>query len=292
MRRAALLVLPALLLAGCAAASQAPAQTDALTIENRYPLEYAKQFTVDVCAGGYDLITIDGSRYLVVPEGAAAPADLDADITVLQQPIQNIYLVSSSAMDPIISIGGLGAVALSGTQAENWYLDAARTAGHAITTAYGDRMGSIDFALASSVAQEVIHGYETLALDEVWLVHGEFMSMGHQPPKSLRLLPLQTPQAAEDEEQAGEARCEYVYEPQEEQLLAELLPRYVKVQVYRGLLDTSASEHAARMAAMDNATRNCNELINSLTLLYNKTRQASITSELIDIVGGAEALNG
>ncbi|SDG05571.1 F0F1 ATP synthase subunit gamma [Desulfovibrio legallii] len=170
--------------------------------------------------------------------------------------------------------------------------DAARTAGHAIATAYGDRMGSIDFALASSVAQEVIHGYETLALDEVWLVYGEFVSMGHQPPASLRLLPLQTPQAAESEEQAGEARCEYVYEPQEEQLLAELLPRYVKVQVYRGLLDTSASEHAARMTAMDNATRNCNELINSLTLLYNKTRQASITSELIDIVGGAEALNG
>ena len=107
MRRAAAFALPALLLAGCAAASQAPAQTDALTIENRYPLEYAKQFTVDVCAGGYDLITIDGSRYLVVPEGAAAPANLDADITVLQQPIQNIYLVSSSAMDPIISIGGL-----------------------------------------------------------------------------------------------------------------------------------------------------------------------------------------
>ena len=70
------------------------------------------------------------------------------------------------------------------------------------------------------------------------------------------------------------------------------MPRYVKVQVYSGLLDTAASEHAARMAAMDNATRNCDELINSLTLLYNKTRQASITSELIDIVGGAEALKG
>lgn len=73
MRRAAAFALPALLLAGCAAASQAPAQTDALTIENRYPLEYAKQFTVDVCAGGYDLITIDGGRYLVVPEGPLRP---------------------------------------------------------------------------------------------------------------------------------------------------------------------------------------------------------------------------
>ena len=170
--------------------------------------------------------------------------------------------------------------------------DAVKAAGYKIAKAYADRMGSIDFALASSVAQEVIHGYETFGLDEVWLIYGEFVSMGQQPPRSLCLLPLKTPEAEEIAEEAGEARCEYVYEPQEEKLLAELLPRYVKVQVYRGMLDTSASEHAARIAAMDNATRNCNEMINMLTLLYNKTRQASITSELIDIVGGAEALKG
>ena len=170
--------------------------------------------------------------------------------------------------------------------------DAVKAAGYKIAKAYADRMGSIDFALASSVAQEVIHGYETFGLDEVWLIYGEFVSMGQQPPRSLCLLPLKTPEAEEIVEEAGEPRCEYVYEPQEEKLLAELLPRYVKVQVYRGMLDTSASEHAARMAAMDNATRNCNEMITMLTLLYNKTRQASITSELIDIVGGAEALKG
>ena len=144
MRRAALLALPALLLAGCAAAS-APAQADTLTIESRYPLEYAQQFTVDKCAGGYDLITIDGSRYLVVPEGATAPADLDADIIVLQQPIRNIYLVSTSAMDPIISIDGLGAVALSGTQADNWYLDAARTAMEQGKIAYAGKYSAPDY---------------------------------------------------------------------------------------------------------------------------------------------------
>jgi len=171
--------------------------------------------------------------------------------------------------------------------------DAVRQAGYEIITAYADRMGSIDFSLASTVAQELIHGYETMGFDEVHLVYGEFVSMSHQPPKSLCLLPLKTPDAVDKDAPAETGpHCEYIYEPKEEQLLAELLPRYVKVQVYRGLLDTSASEHAARMAAMDNATRNCNELINSLTLLYNKTRQASITSELIDIVGGAEALNG
>lgn len=171
--------------------------------------------------------------------------------------------------------------------------DAIRSTGYAIDTAYADRMGSIDFALASNVAQEVINGYEAATYDEVWLIYGEFVSMGSQPPRTLCLLPLKTPEAAEPA--AGDeakARCEYVYEPQEDKLLAELLPRYVKVQIYRGMLDTSASEHAARMAAMDNATRNCNEMINTLTLLYNKTRQASITSELIDIVGGAEALKG
>ena len=93
---------------------------------------------------------------------------------------------------------------------------------------------------------------------------------------------------AEGVDAASEA--EYVYEPEVGVLLAELLPRYVNVQVYRGLLDTSASENAARMAAMDNATRNCDDLIASLTLLYNKTRQASITNDLMDIVGGANAL--
>lgn len=170
--------------------------------------------------------------------------------------------------------------------------DAVRSSAFEAFSAYTDRMGSIDFGLASTVAQEVINGYEAMTFDEVWLVYGEFVSMGHQPPRTLCLLPLSTPSVEETEEEASEAKCEYVYEPEEEKLLAELLPSYVKVQVYRGLLDTSASEHAARMAAMDNATRNCNEMIGMLTLLYNKTRQASITSELIDIVGGAEALNG
>ena len=144
MKRTLLLTLPALLLAGCAATS-GPTQTDALAIENRYPLDYAQQFTVDECAGGYSLITVDGSRYLVVPEGAAVPAELDGDIVVLQQPIENIYLVSSSAMDPIISIGGLGAVALSGTQAENWYLDAARTAMEQGQIVYAGKYSAPDY---------------------------------------------------------------------------------------------------------------------------------------------------
>lgn len=157
---------------------------------------------------------------------------------------------------------------------------------------YGDRMGSFDFALAGQIGNEVIHGYQTMAMDEVYLIYGEFVSIARQVPVVQALLPLATPEAAEETQDTAGPGQQYLYEPQEEQLLAELLPRYVKVQVYRGLLDTSASEHAARMAAMDNATRNCDDMARLLTLLYNKTRQAAITSDLMDIVSGAEALNG
>lgn len=166
--------------------------------------------------------------------------------------------------------------------------DAVKRAGYAIIQSYADRMGSPDYSLAASVGANGVHEYENLALDELWLAYGEFVSMAQQPPRVLGLLPLQAPEAEKPEG----PQCEYVYEPSEARLLEDLLPKYINVQIYRGMLDTAASEHAARMAAMDNATRNCNDLINSLTLLYNKTRQASITSELIDIVGGAEALKG
>ena len=161
-------------------------------------------------------------------------------------------------------------------------------------SSYVDCMGSLDFSLASTVAQELIHQYTEGDVDEVFLIYGEFISMASQPPRLIQLLPFVKPEADEGaaEEPKQGPNCEYLYEPSEESLLGVILPQYIKVQIFRGMLDTSASENAARMTAMDNATRNCNDLIRSLTLLYNKTRQASITSELIDIVGGAEALNG
>lgn len=167
--------------------------------------------------------------------------------------------------------------------------EAIRRSRYALAGGWADQMTVPEYAFAMTVGQTVVRGYEDMELDEVWLAYGEFVSMAHQPPRVIGLLPLKAPDAAQD---ASGPQSEYIYEPSEAKLLSDLLPRYINVQIYRGMLDTSASEHAARMAAMDNATRNCNELINSLTLLYNKTRQASITSELIDIVGGAEALKG
>lgn len=167
--------------------------------------------------------------------------------------------------------------------------DAVRQRGIEPVMTIVDRMGSIDFPLAISIAQNAATRYVERELDEAIAVYGEFQSIARQPPSALTLLPLTAPK---DEEEKTGPESEYIYEPGEARLLDDLLPKYVNAQVYRALLDTSASEHAARMQAMDNATRNCNELINSLTLLYNKTRQASITNELIDIVGGSEALNG
>ena len=164
--------------------------------------------------------------------------------------------------------------------------DAVRKTPYEIIESYGDVMGSFDFRLAARLGGKVSQLYESGEADEVYLVYSEFAGMTRQVPTTMALLPVTS---AAKEEDGNKTAAECLYEPEVGVLLAELLPRYVNVQIYRGLLDNSASENAARMASMDNATRNCDELTNSLTLLYNKTRQAAITNELIDIVGGANA---
>ena len=160
-----------------------------------------------------------------------------------------------------------------------------------IVAAYVNEMSAFDFSLASRIGSEIIGGYVGGAYDEVTMAFGKFVSLARQEATLLPVLPLSPAEAGEVTEAAG-AKAEYIYEPSVEGLLAELLPRFINVQIYRGLLDTSASEHAARMKAMDNATRNCDELVSTLTLVYNKARQAAITTELMDIVGGSEALKG
>lgn len=167
--------------------------------------------------------------------------------------------------------------------------DAVRKSEYEIVESYADEMSSFDFTLASSVGNKIISAYLAEELDEVYLVFGKFINVGVQQATALPLLPIVSDDA-EGEESGSSA--EYIYEPSVEGLLAELLPRFVNVQVYRGLLDTSCSEHAARMTAMDNASRACDDMTETLTLLYNKTRQAAITADLMDIVGGAEALKG
>jgi len=125
--------------------------------------------------------------------------------------------------------------------------------------------------------------------DVCTLFFSHFKSVLTQEPTALQLIPVNLPEAEESEAAQG-AQAAYEYEPDEDEILADLLPRNVSTQIYRGLLENAASEQGARMTSMDNATRNAGDMIDDLTLLYNRSRQAQITKELIEIVSGAEAL--
>jgi F-type H+-transporting ATPase subunit gamma len=151
-----------------------------------------------------------------------------------------------------------------------------------------DLLSKFDMTLAVSVADEVINPFIKEEYDELYLIYNQFVNVSVQKPTVVRLFPL--PSIGQDVDVDPDKRLDYTYEPSEEVLLQKLLPMYVHVLVYRALLETSAGENGARMAAMDNATSNCEELISSLTLKMNKARQAAITAELMDIVGGTEAL--
>jgi F-type H+-transporting ATPase subunit gamma len=154
----------------------------------------------------------------------------------------------------------------------------------------GSRIG---FNVASQSGQQLVEGYLEGKYDEVHVVYAEFISMGKQIPTLKQLLPIPVI-TTEDEEPDADASymAEHICEPSAEELLGHLLPRSVYVQLYSALLETSTSEHAARMTAMDNASKACDDMLDDLTLVYNKARQAAITAELMDIVGGAEALKG
>ncbi|MEX1350877.1 MAG: ATP synthase F1 subunit gamma [Desulfobacterales bacterium] len=149
---------------------------------------------------------------------------------------------------------------------------------------------SFGFNVAANAGRKLVEGYLNGDYDEVYVVYSEFLSMGRQVPILKQLLPIPPIEIAEDEAEGYLA--EHICEPSADSLLGELLPKSVHVTLHSSLLETSTSEHAARMAAMNNATNACNDLIENLTLAYNKARQAAITAELMDIVGGAEALKG
>jgi F-type H+-transporting ATPase subunit gamma len=148
--------------------------------------------------------------------------------------------------------------------------------------------GKFDISLAVQIARDVIPPFVREEYDELYLVYNEFRNVSVQRPAVVKLFPL--PSIGQDEDVDPNKRIDYIYEPSDEVLLEKLLPMYVRVLIFRALVETSAGENGARMASMDNATRNCEEMIRSLSLKYNKARQAAITAELMDIVGGTEAL--
>ncbi len=147
------------------------------------------------------------------------------------------------------------------------------------------------FSVASNAGKKLIQSFLDGTYDEVYIIYSEFMGRSKQVPVLKQLLPV-PPIETEEEEIGASFMPEHICEPSPDKLMGEMLPRNVYIQIHSALLETSTSEHAARMMAMENATSACNDVIDELTLIYNKARQASITSELMDIIGGAEALKG
>jgi F-type H+-transporting ATPase subunit gamma len=142
---------------------------------------------------------------------------------------------------------------------------------------------------AEEIADKVMAMFEAGEFDVATLYYSEFKNVITQRPTALQLIPAKLPEIAEGT-QPAKAEAIYEYEPSEEEILGQLLKRNIATQIFRGLLENAAGEQGARMTAMDNATRNAGDMINKLTIKYNRQRQANITKELIEIISGAEAL--
>ena len=145
---------------------------------------------------------------------------------------------------------------------------------------------AVEYADAASIGETVRNGFEAGEFDVCTVIFNKFKSAISQEVTLKRLIPAEVGEDTQDDDSS----VSYEYEPEEEELLAAVLPRNISTQVYSALLESSAAELAARMTAMDNATRNAGDLIDRLTLVYNRTRQATITKELIEIISGAEAV--
>ena len=146
------------------------------------------------------------------------------------------------------------------------------------------------FGDALAVAEDVVRRYEAGEFDVAHLFFARFRSALVQEPTALQIIPVPLPKVESDVVITGGVLAVVEYEPDEEAILADLLPRNLAVQIFRALLENAASEQGSRMTAMDNATRNAGDMINRLTITYNRTRQAAITKELIEIISGAEAI--
>lgn len=159
---------------------------------------------------------------------------------------------------------------------------------------YEDITGNVTFEGAKALAAEAMELFKGEKVDHVYLVYNEFISAINIVPTIETILPLSA--SEEDEAQASSDEpaqfVEYVYEPSEQELLNQLLPNSIEVRIFQALLESEAAEQGSRMTAMDNATNNATDMIDALTLQYNRARQAYITKELVEIVSGAEALKG
>jgi len=168
--------------------------------------------------------------------------------------------------------------------------DFAKKRGIASRKDYVGFFGRLRYPMAKEVADDLIAGYTQHKLDAVYLLYNEFKSAMSQQITLKQLLPIVAPPQAEKSRTAGFITPEHLYEPSRPVLLEQLIPKQLAMQIWRALLESEASEHGARMTAMEAATKNASETIGALSLQYNRARQAAITKELMEIVSGAEAM--
>jgi F-type H+-transporting ATPase subunit gamma len=168
--------------------------------------------------------------------------------------------------------------------------DAMRRAGFTFAGEYVNVLSKVDFGIAREISKLVTDLYTEEKVDAVYMVFSEFKNVISANLAVEKLLPVEAITTGEETEaEVGSSQVDYIYEQPEQQLLARLLPRYVETQVLRSMLESCAAEHAARMTAMEAATKNAGEVIEALTLHMNKVRQAAITKEIIEIVSGASS---
>jgi F-type H+-transporting ATPase subunit gamma len=148
--------------------------------------------------------------------------------------------------------------------------------------------GQVSYAPAALIGKELIELFDAGQYDAVFLAYNAFRSAISQEPQIVQLLPIEA--GGEEEAASNESLVDYLYEPSASAVLDQLLPKYVEVQIFRAFLESVASEHGARMSAMDSASKNASEMIGKLTLQYNRARQAAITKELMEIISGAESV--
>ncbi|HSH12567.1 MAG TPA: ATP synthase F1 subunit gamma [Desulfurivibrionaceae bacterium] len=197
----------------------------------------------------------------------------------------NIMKAAERLMKQLESEGKKVSLVCVGKKSRNYFRKTGK-----VRKTYIDIMGTFQMFNAREIAQEVAASFLAGESDQVQLVYGQFVSVAVQRPNVGQLLPIQT--LGGGDAASAPVSVDYIYEPSPNEIMDVLLPLYLNVMVYRGMLEVGTSEHAARMTAMDNATRACKDMITNLTLIYNKARQSGITAELMDIVGGAEALRG
>lgn len=161
-----------------------------------------------------------------------------------------------------------------------------------VRNAYRSLFSNVAYEDARTIAQDIAKAYTSGEYDAVYLIYNEFKSILQQKLSEERLLPISAPEVPAGTVAGAASEAEYLFEPAAGMILADLLPRFLAFQVYRALLESQASEHAARMNAMSSATKNAGEMISGLTLTYNRARQAQITTQLIEVVSGANALEG